>query len=170
MDIGKRVMVMGSSGSGKSTMAKRLGELTGLPVVHMDTIWWKPGWVSRPRDEVYAMHATAIAEPEWVFDGNYSSTHEERLARADTVIFLDFNRFVCLFRVIKRWLKHYGKQRPDITEGCPEKIDLPFLWFVFTHFPRKRKQLLSWLANIQPPKQAFHLKGNRAVRRFLQSL
>ncbi|MCL2195104.1 MAG: hypothetical protein FWB76_04045 [Oscillospiraceae bacterium] len=70
MNLGSRIMVMGSSGAGKSTLARQLGEHLGLPAVHMDTFWWQPGWVSRPLDEVYALHAAAIAEPAWVFDGN----------------------------------------------------------------------------------------------------
>ncbi|MCL2445942.1 MAG: hypothetical protein FWD06_04155 [Oscillospiraceae bacterium] len=170
MNLGQRIMVFGSSGSGKSTMARRIGEATGLPVVHMDTIWWEPGWVSRPRDEVYAMHAAAIAEPAWVFDGNYSSTRDERMQRADTVIFLDFNRFTCLCRVLKRRVMFHGKTRPDLTEGCPEKIDLAFLKFVWVHFPRKRPGVLTWLAEIPPHKQVFHLKGRCAVKRFLAGL
>jgi len=170
MDLGKRIMVMGSSGSGKSTMARRLGERTGLPVVHMDTIWWKPGWVSTPADEVYERATAAADQPTWIFDGNYTKTRDYRLARADTVIYLDFNRYTCIYRAIKRWITHYGKTRPDMSEGCPEKIDLAFLKFIWDYPRRSRGKTLAWLAEIEPPKQVFHLKGNRAVKEFLKSI
>ena len=170
MDLGKRIMVIGSSGSGKSTMAKRLGERTGLPVIHMDAIYWQPGWVATPADEVYERATAAADRPAWVFDGNHSKSRDYRMERADTVIYLDFSRFTCVWRVLKRWIRNYGKTRPDMGEGCPEKIDLDFLKFVWGHSPRLRKSVPPWLATIQPPKQVYHLKGNRAVRDFLRSL
>jgi len=169
MNLGKRIMVIGSSGSGKSTTARRIGEITGLPVFHMDNLWWLPGWQPRDPDEMYAMHTDIIAQPEWVFDGNYSSTRDERMQRADTVIFLDFHRTTCLWRVIKRRAMYHGKSRPDMTKGCHEKLDWQLIKMIWGH-QKKRAGKLAWLAEIPPPKQVFHLKGNRAVKKFLQEI
>jgi len=166
-DLGGRIMVMGSSGSGKSTLAMRLGGITGLPVVHIDCLFWKPGWVESPKDELDAKVRAAADGPAWIIDGHFKRTLGYRLERADTVIFLDFNRCVCLWRVLKRWMKYYGKSRPDMTQGCHEKIDLPFLKWIWDYSKNVRVDTLAWLAEIQPPKRVVILKGNRAVKGFL---
>jgi len=169
MNLGSRIMVMGSSGSGKSTMAQRLGELTGLPVTHLDTLSWRPGWVEAPKDEFERELRAVIAQPEWVIDGNYQKwALNERLERADTVIFLDFNRYTCLYRAFKRRVMFHGKSRPDMTEGCKERITWWLVKWIWGYPRRTRGKTLAWLAGIAPPKQVFHLKGSRAVRRFLE--
>jgi len=155
---------MGSSGSGKSTLARQLGEHLNLPVMHVDTFIWQPGWVLTPKDEREQAIAAATAQPAWVFDGN------KWLTQADTVIFIDINRFVCLWRVFKRWAKYYGQTRPDLTEGCPEKIDLEFLVYIWTWQHRKRRKILAWLAEIELSKQVIHLKGHKAASKFLHNL
>jgi len=171
MKLGSRIMVMGSSGSGKSTMAKRLGESTGLPVVHLDSISWSPGWVETPKDIFEAKLREAADRPAWIIDGNYRSWGlDYRLERADTVIFLDFSRCTCLLRALKRWVKYYGRTRPDLGEGCPEKIDMWLIKWIWGYPKRARGKTLEWLSAIGPPKQAYHLKGNRAVKRFLDEI
>jgi len=171
MDLGQRIMIMGASGSGKSTMARRLGELHGLPVVHLDALYWKPGWIQSTIEEIGDKIRAAEDQPCWVIDGNYKQTINYRLARADTVIYLDFNRYICLYRAIRRWMKNYGKTRPDLGEGCPDKLDLPFVKWIFWDYPRKvHGATLVWLAEIEPPKRVYHLKGNRAVKRFYLAL
>jgi len=167
----KRVMILGSSGSGKSTMAQRLGEITGLPVTHLDSISWLPGWVEAPKDEFDKQLREIVRGDAWIIDGNYRSwALDARLERADTVIFLDFNRYVCLLRAFKRRIMFHGKTRPDMGEGCPEKIDMWLIKWIWGYPKRARGKTLEWLAEIQPPKRVYILKGNRAVKRFLESL
>ena len=84
----KRVMVIGCSGAGKSTLAIRLGRRLGLPVVHLDQRFWKPGWVETPDDEWDERMRELVAEERWVIDGNYGRTQVMRMERADTIIFL----------------------------------------------------------------------------------
>jgi len=171
MDLGQRIMVMGPSGSGKSTMARALGEQLGLPVVHLDALYWKPGWVQSLCEETDAKAMAAADMPAWVIDGNYKRTCDHRLERADTVIYLDFNRYVCLYRAVRRWMKHRGQVRSDLGEGCPDKMDWPFVKWIFMDYPRKvHGATLAWLAEIEPPKTVYHLKGNQAVRQFLQDV
>ena len=169
MNLGKRIMIMGGSGSGKSTLARQLGERLGLPVVHLDTLAWQPGWVGTPEAALERAVYAAADAPEWVFDGNWMKTRDYRLARADTVIYLDFNRCHCLWRVIKRRVMYHGKSRPSMTQGCNEKIDWALIQWIWG-YPRKRRDMLAWLAEIKPPKQVYHLRGRRAVKRFLQQL
>ncbi|MCL2195103.1 MAG: hypothetical protein FWB76_04040 [Oscillospiraceae bacterium] len=92
------------------------------------------------------------------------------MQRADTIIFLDFNRYTCLYRAFKRRVMYAGKSRPCMTEGCNEKIDWKFVQWIWTWPKRVRSGYLAWLAQIPPSKQVFHLKGRRAVRNFLAQL
>ncbi|MHB8756877.1 MAG: P-loop NTPase family protein, partial [Bacillota bacterium] len=130
----KKVLIIGPSGAGKSTLAKRLGSLLGLEIIHLDALYWKPGWVATPRDEWHALQQGLLARDSWLIDGNYGSTMELRLPAADTVIFMDFPRWLCLWRVFKRRLRYRGRTRSDIGPGCPEQIDWEFFKWVW-RFP-----------------------------------
>jgi adenylate kinase family enzyme len=133
----KKILVIGAGGSGKTDLALRLGKILGLPVYHLDKLFWKPGWVKPGKPVWKQTVAELVSRDQWVIDGNYGGTFDIRFPAADTIIFLNYNRFLCLYRVIKRWLKYYHRTRPDLTEGCIEKIDLPFLNWIWT-YPGKR--------------------------------
>lgn len=125
-----RVLVIGSPGAGKSTLARELAGRTGLPLVHLDAEHWSAGWIEMER-EAWAMRVTAIvAQPRWIIDGNYGGTLPQRVARADTVVWLDYPTTLCLWRVIRRWGEWRGRSRPDMTPGCPERLDPEFLLYV----------------------------------------
>ncbi len=138
----RRVVIIGCSGAGKSTLARRLGERTGLPVVHLDREYWRPGWVEPARDDWRARVAGLAAGESWIIDGQYGGTLELRLARADTLIFLDLAMPVCLLRVLRRTLSGYGRTRAEMSPGCPERFDWPFLKYVWnyrrSHRPKMR--------------------------------
>lgn len=165
----ERVMIIGCGGAGKSTLARQLGEVTGLPVVHLDKLFWKSGWVESSKAEIDEKIRQAAACPRWIMDGNYNRTLEQRLERADTVIYLDFPRMVCLWGVFKRLLTNLGKVRPDMPEGCPEKVDLEFLRWIWNFNKDKRPQYKAMLEK-HPEKQVYILKNRRQVRRFLREI
>lgn len=125
-----RVLVIGPCGSGKSTLARELAPRMGLPLIHMDQLGWQPGWVETEKAELHARIAGAVAGERWLIEGNYGSTLPARLERADTVIYLDFPIRLCLWRLIRRIVTHRGRSRPDMPEGCPERFDLAFFWYV----------------------------------------
>lgn len=127
-----RIAIIGYSGSGKSTLAAQLGQKLQVPVLHLDSVHWLPGWVERPREEEKQIVRAFLDEHDaWVIDGNYSSLwHDERMEKADQILFLNFNRFICLHRAAKRARVYRGKTRPDMGKGCPEKIDLEFAWWI----------------------------------------
>lgn len=130
----KRVMIVGVPGSGKSTLAVALGKKTGLPVYHMDKIQFRPGWVQRTMAEKDRMSHEVHMEDAWIFEGGHSNTYAERVARADTFIWLDVPVARRLFRVLKRSIRYHGQSRPDLTEGCPEVFDrqtLDFLSYIW---------------------------------------
>lgn len=126
----QRVLVIGSPGAGKSTLSHALAARTGLPLFHLDKLFWLPGWVERDRDEGRAELAKVLAGERWIIDGNYGSTMPMRVARADTVVWLDYPTWLCLGRVFKRWWQYRGTARPDMTEDCPENLNLEFLLYV----------------------------------------
>lgn len=126
----RRVLIIGPCGSGKSTLARDLAPRLGLPLVHMDQLGWQPGWIETDGDELRARLAAAVAQDAWLIEGNYGSTLAPRLARADTVIYLDFPIRLCLWRLAGRIATHRGKARPDMPEGCPERFDAAFFWYV----------------------------------------
>ena len=122
-----RVLIIGPCGSGKSTLARELAPRMGLPLIHMDQLGWQAGWA-----ELRTRLAEAVAAERWMIEGNYGSVLPPRLERADTVIYLDFPIRLCLWRLIKRIVTNRGQSRPDMPEGCPERFDLAFFWYVMT--------------------------------------
>ena len=137
-----KIAIVGYSGSGKSTTARIIGEKYSIPVLHLDSVHWMKNWTERPVDEsVQIVSDFMHSNDSWVIDGNYKKLCQtERFAQADKIIFFGFNRFTCLFRIIKRWLKFRGKTRPDIAVGCNEKIDYEFIRWVLIDGRTAEKQ------------------------------
>ena len=165
----ERIIIIGCGGAGKSTLARQLGEKLNIPVVHLDKIFWKPGWVEMEKEEFDQLIRREMDQPKWILDGNYSRTLPERIRHCDTVIYLDFSRFLCLWGVIKRNLTNRGKVRPDMGEGCPEKIDKEFLQWVW-HYNRDKRQGNYRLLNEATHAQTIVLKNRRMVKHFLDTL
>jgi len=138
----QRVIIIGPCGSGKSTLARELAPQLGLPLVHMDQLGWQPGWVETPDDELRARLAEAVAGERWLIEGNYGSLLAPRLERADTVIYLDFPIRLCLWRLLRRVWTTRGRVRADMAEGCPERFDAAFFWYVakWNYGPRPRTE------------------------------
>ena len=107
-------MILGPAGAGKTVLAHRLSACTGLPVIHLDRIFWRSGWQPAPRDEALAELESALAGDRWIADGNFLDAGDTRFARADTVIFLDLPRALCIWRVLWRRVRDRGRERPDL--------------------------------------------------------
>ncbi|MCG8293246.1 AAA family ATPase [Pseudomonas entomophila] len=168
----QRIVILGNAGSGKSTLARAIGVRLGLPVVHLDRLFWEPGW-EEADDEVFRERVVqALAGGSWVTDGNYSRrTFDLRLPHADLVIWLDTPRLTCLRRVIQRSL--LKPPRPDLPQGCNEKPNkdfLEFLKFVW-HFDRVSRlgiEALRLAIGAQVP--VVHLGNAREVAAFVGGL
>lgn len=126
----QRVLVIGPCGAGKSTLSVELGVKLGLPVFHMDQLNWRPGWIESSKDELRAKVAAVTATKRWLIDGNYGGTLEDRLSRADTVIYLNYPIPLCAWRLLRRIVRYWGRTRPDMPEGCYERFDLSFFLYV----------------------------------------
>lgn len=164
----RRVLVIGSGGAGKSTFAAQLGARTGLPVIHLDTQYWRAGWQESPREEWAARVDELLAGDAWIMDGNYSGTLERRLAACDTVVFLDLPRALCLWRVVARCARYRGRTRPDMAEGCPERLTWEFARWVWTYKRQRRPGVLKRLKELGEGQRFFILRSPREVRRFLE--
>lgn len=127
-----KIAIIGYSGSGKSTLARKLGNKYDVPVLHLDTVHWLAGWKERDKQESRDILATFLDNnASWVIDGNYGKLfYDRRMEEADKIIFMNFNRFTCFYRAWARYFKYRGKTRESITEGCEEKIDLDFVWWI----------------------------------------
>ncbi len=166
----KRIAIIGSGGAGKSTFAMALGERLHLPVHHLDALYWKPGWVESDRSEWTALQDELCAGSEWILDGNYGSTMALRLRACDTVIFLDMNRFRCMFRVIKRYLMYRGRTRPDMTEGCQERVTVQFLQWIFHDPDRSKPRILERLSQVDSSTQVLIFSTPNEVNAFLKGV
>lgn len=143
----QRVLVIGGPGAGKSTFAMRLGAALGLPVVHLDAHFWRPGWQEPPRAEWAARVAELAAEKRWVMDGHYRGTLALRARAADMVIVLAPPPLTCVARLIRRGVRNRGRGREDLAPGCPEQVpDWRFLREAWTFAARKLPLALNILA------------------------
>ncbi|RHW43167.1 DNA topology modulation protein [Neobacillus notoginsengisoli] len=148
----KRIMIIGSGGAGKSTLAKELGERLGIKVYHLDSLFWQPGWVPMERNKFIELQKEIMKKEEWIIDGNYSGTMELRLERADTVIFLHYSTIRCLYGIVKRRLEYHGKTRFDMGAGCPERLDWEFAMWVAGFNRMKAPKLLQKLQKYEEKK------------------
>jgi adenylate kinase family enzyme len=166
----ERVLIIGSGGAGKSTLARRLGAATGLPVIHLDAYYWQPGWVEAPGEQWRERAARLAARRRWIMDGNYGGTLGLRLEACDTVIFLDTPRLVCLGRVLVRRLRYHKRTRPDMADQCPERLTRAFVRWIWTYPGRRRPGILRRLSAVEERKRVMILRSSREVEAFLASL
>ena len=164
----RRVLVLGCPGAGKSTLARSLGEALSLPVVHLDKLWWKSGWINRTEGEFDALLDAVLLGEEWVIDGNYLRTLPRRLERCDAVVLLDYPRRVCLLRALRRILTWRGRTRPDMAADCPERLDGEFVRWIWEFHRTQRPQVLELLDGWTGEKHVF--RSPKDCTRFLAKL
>lgn len=164
----KRVLVIGTGGSGKTTVARRLAERTGLPLIHLDSLYWRAGWQPTPAEEWRATVEQLVAADRWIIDGNYGGTLDLRLEACDTVVFLDLPRIVCLWRVLKRQLRYLGRVRSDVPQGCPERLRWEFVAWIWTYRARRRGDILQRLAALDKRKRVTILRSSADIDEFLE--
>lgn len=165
----KRIIIIGSPGSGKSTLSRSLADKTGLPLVHLDKLFWRDGWTSVSKEEFDELLQAELNKPEWIIDGNFNRTIPLRLQYSDTVIWLDFPRLTCILGVLKRVITNYGKTRPDMGDGCPERFDFEFLRFVWG-FNKKHRQRYNEMLNNTNGIRVIMLKSRKEVAQFLENI
>ena len=145
----QRILIVGCSGAGKTTLSWALGKKLGLEVIHLDREYWRAGWIESPRPEFLARLSTLLEKDAWIMDGNYDSTLVVRMVRADTVIFLDFSRWRCLSSVLWRTTTKYGRVRAGIPDGCPERFDWKFIRWIWSYRDAARPAILEHLRRFE---------------------
>lgn len=166
----KKIIIIGSSGAGKSTLARILGEKLNIDVFHLDRLLWQSGWKMTERSYHYEVQKKLIRRPQWIIDGNFGKTLEMRMKAADTIIFLDISRLVCIYQILKRVRKYHGTTRPDMHENCPENFDASFIKWVW-NFPKKqRKEIQRFLEDVSDVQKVIILKNKKQIRGFLNEL
>jgi adenylate kinase family enzyme len=148
----KRVVILGRGASGKSTLARRLGEITRLPVIELDRVFWRPGLVATPRNQWVVMQQKLVTEDGWVMDGDLGpyDVVEVRLRAADTIIFLDFSLVRCAWRALRR-----SRERAD------------FWRWLIAYRRQSRPVLMQAITNHAPSAKFKMLPDPAALKRFL---
>jgi adenylate kinase family enzyme len=168
----QRILVMGSSGSGKSTFARRLSETTGIPFVSLDALFWQPGWEPTEPAVFEARVTEAANGARWVMDGNYSERPSGELRRrlADTIVWFDLPRRTCMTGILTRIVRSYGEVRPEMADGCPEKIDLEFFRYVWNYRARQRPKLIRFFEGLRPDQTLVCFTERAQADRYLQDI
>lgn len=165
----ERIVIIGCPGSGKTRLARALGERLNLTVVHLDRLWWKSGWENVTQEEFDARLENALALDSWIIDGNYSRTMDARLAKCDTIIYLDYSRWACLWGMFQRVLRNYGRNRADMPDGCPERFDRELVKFIWKFNENNRVINYTRIAKYKHAK-GIVLKNRKETRAFLESI
>ncbi|HYK73550.1 MAG TPA: topology modulation protein [Pseudoneobacillus sp.] len=168
----KKIMVIGiAAGVGKTTFSLQLGKILGINAYHLDSLFWKPGWVESSLEEFTSAQEKIMKLDKWIIEGNYSNTFDSRMEQADTMIYLELPLYICLYRVMKRWVLNFGKTRPDVGEGCIEKIDWPFIKFIITTYGLRKEKMAKRLQAFEEKghgRKTYTLKSKKEIAQFLQ--
>jgi adenylate kinase family enzyme len=160
----RRIAVLGCAGSGKTTLARALGERLGLPVVHIDSVHWRTGAESVA--EWPAVHDELIAGDVWIVDGMKPGVLDARLERADTAIFLDLPRWACYRGVLERRLALRGRHRPEV--GAYDRVDRPLLRWIWRFRRDVRPRVLERLGSCGC--EVVILSSRAEVQRFVETV
>ncbi|TRB25633.1 AAA family ATPase [Rhizobium rhizogenes] len=166
-----RILVMGCSGGGKTTLSRKICARTNLPYVSMDReFFWLPGWVKRDKAEERALIAAKVAEECWLIDGTAPSSFDLRLPRTELVLWVRMPRWLCMWGAPSRAVRWLGRSRPDMAPGCRERIDREFLRYIWDWERKFAPKVLAGLAQHGPDIPVFQLKSRGEMRQLLDLL
>lgn len=165
-----KIAIVGYSGSGKSTLARRLAEKYCADILHLDTVCFLPEWKVRSEEEQKRITKNFLdTHTSWVIDGNYSKLYyERRMAEADMIIILLFNRFLCLYRAYRRFRQYKNVTRPDMAQGCTEKFDWEFAkWILWNGRTKRAKKRYKGLISTYG-KKVIVIKNQKELDKYIQ--
>ncbi len=159
----QRILVIGSPGAGKSTLASRLAGRLNLPLIHLDREYFGPGWTMPPKDEWRERVKALAARPAWVMDGNYASTFDLRVPRATAIVWLDLPRWRCILSVLWRVARNYGRHRPDLGSAGPERFDWSFMRWIWSYPEKMRPKTMRMLERLRVDQRVFVLRSRSNI-------
>jgi adenylate kinase family enzyme len=159
-----RVAIVGCSGSGKSHLARQLGQVIGAPVTHLDAVFYDDEWNELPKEKFAQAQQDLVAEPRWVIDGNYNSTLPIRLNACDTVVLMDTATLVCLWGMFSRQLRHGSGHKGN---GIHNRIHWGVIKYVATYRRSMRPRVLAKIHEHAVHADVVLLSSRRSVRRWL---
>lgn len=163
-----RIAIIGCGGSGKTTLARRLGTELNAPVTHLDVVYYDSEYNPRTQEEFTALQEELVAGQRWVIDGNYASTLPIRLARASTVIFLDLPAVTCLAGLAQRRWRHGGGQNDAL--GVYDRIHWGFIRYVWNYRSAMAPRVRSLIAEHAAHAEVHTVRSRRAANRLLTRL
>ena len=162
--LGQKIIVLGCAGSGKSTLSKQLHDMTGLPLFHLDAIWWKADRSHISREEFDRKLEEILRTNQWIIDGDYSRTYEVRFKACDTVIFLDYSLDQCMSGIRER----VGKARVDMP-WIEQELD-PELVQLVERYPEDNRPAILALFEKYPDVNRIVFKSRREAAEWLKGL
>ena len=165
----ERVLIIGSNGAGKSTFSFRLAEKTGLPVVHIDQLYWRGPWDVTPEAEFDRRVQAETQDLRWIIEGNNLRSLPRRLARADTVFWFEFPPPLCVLNIFRREWAYRGRVRPDMPDQCVSRWDMKFLRMVWDFNQKNHRKIAAMLQNAENIR-VIHFTNYRQVERYLRTL
>lgn len=166
----KKISVIGSPGAGKSTFSKRLSKATNIKIYHLDRMFWNPGWIYITREELMRKVKEVYKKDKWIIDGNYQNTLDSRFEESDTIFFLDYSLFTCLSGIFKRRFEFKNKKRDDLTEGCDEKLNFEFFWYVVMFRIKQRPVVYEKLNKFKENKKIIIFKSRRQAKKYIDAI
>lgn len=168
----KRILIIGNAGSGKTTFALKLAQKTGMPLVHLDKIYWTGKWEHISKDEFDNILQKELDKPKWIIDGNFNRTLPQRLKYCDTIFYFDIPTITCLWGLTKRIIKSYGKTRSDMGGNCPEYFDKQKLTLYrnVILFKKQHSEKYNHMLNSTKGIEVIRFKNRRQAKLFLKTV
>ncbi|MBC7774990.1 MAG: AAA family ATPase [Phycisphaerae bacterium] len=170
----KRILILGSGGSGKTTFTRKLAAKTQLPVYHLDALHWKPNWTAPNKAAWQYQVADLVQENSWIIDGSYFGTLNLRLPRAELIVFLDMPNWRCIWNILKRRVQYAqfrGKIRPGMPPECPETLYFSFLKWVWQYPRHDKPKVFEAIEKWKIPEaNVLVFKSYEAMEKFLNAL
>lgn len=166
-----KICIVGCGGSGKSELSRRLGNITGIPVYHLDVYYWQPGWKKTEECKWLKIVDELLKKDKWIMDGNFNNSQDIRFAEADTIIYLDLPTYQCLYNAVKRVILFRKKNsRPDMARGCYERFDWEFYKWILTFKRKHAVQLKERLRKFEGVKDIIVLRSFKKIDEFVNGM
>ncbi|WP_436883294.1 AAA family ATPase [Mammaliicoccus sciuri] len=166
----KKIVILGSSGSGKSYLSKKLSKELNIEVYHLDNLMRKFDWSPFSHNEKYHIQKLILENDTWIIEGNYTNILDERLDEADTIIFLNINKLKCIYNVIKRTITYRNKDRLDKPAKAIDKISLHLLKWTWNFDKNEKTIIIKKIQNYSKTKRIIILNNFKTTNNFFDGI